>query len=225
MGKLYFDLSTRTPEQIAQIISAVPEDWCWLDGTLDAPQKLIDDGLAHPDAGYVLGGFVERGFKLASLHEYRHGRRSDEPIRRVDTLGIVTVPRLPAFVGFNEAGYRESFALPLPEVVRIAADLVRQGYLGGLSFFSGFRNNNKYDNPERARFQLVPSRELPDWSGVQITPRRELSPFLLLAWDPRHRGTREHLKPIIAACEAQGARFLGDTPDGWAQQMNAVVTA
>lgn len=225
MTQFYFDLSTRTPEQIAQIISAVPEDWCWLDGTLDAPQKLIDDGRVHPDAGYVLGGFEERGFRLASLHEYRHGRRQDEPIRRVDTHGIVTAPRLPAFVGFNEAGYRESFALPFTEIVRIAADLVRQGYLGGLSFFSGFRNNNKYDNPERARFQLVPSRELADWSGVQLTPRREMAPLLLLEWDPRHRGTHEHLKSIIAACEAAGAPCQGDTPDGWTANATTEATA
>lgn len=225
MGQFYFDLSTRTPEQIAAIIAAVPEDWCWLDGTLEAPQALIDGGRAHPDAGYVLGGYVERGFKLASLHEYRHGRRSDEPMRRVDTHGIVTVPRLPAFVVFDEAGYRESFSLPMSEVVRIATDLVRQGYLGGLSFYSGFRNNNKFDNPERARFQLVPSRELPEWSGEQLTPRRELPPLLVLAWNTRYRGMHEHLQPLIAACGAQGARCLGDTPDGWMANATTEVTA
>lgn len=225
MSQLYFDLSTRTPEQIAQIVSAVPADWCWLDGALEAPQKLIGAGRVHPDAGYVLGGFVERGFKLASLHEHLHGRREYESIRRVDTHGIVTSPRLPAFVEFDEAGYREKFALPFSEVVRIAADLVRQGYLGGLSFYSGFEDNNKYDNPERARFELTPSRELPDRTGTQLTVPRELAPHLKLVWFPRLGGEREKLRPIIAACEAQGAPCLGDTPDGWAAKSATEATA
>ncbi len=225
MGQFYFDLSTRTPEQIAAIISAIPESWCWLDGTLEAPQALIDGGQAHADAGYVLGGFVERGFKLASLHEFRHGRRPDESFRHVDIHGLITAPRLPAFVVFDEAGYRQSFVLPLSEVVRIAADLVRRGYLGGLSFYSDYRGNIKYDNPERARFQLVPSLELPDGSGERLTPRRQLPPFLRLEWHARYGGDSEKLDPLISACTAQGAACLGDTPDGWTPQTNATITA
>lgn len=222
MGKLYFDLSTRTPEQIAAIVSAVPENWCWLDGRLLAPAALVESGQAHADSGYILGGFSEGAVEMASKKS-----RTEEGSRpRADIHGLICKNVLPAFIGFFEAGYRQSSTLPLFQVIRIAADYVARGYESSdLTFFSGFHDNSKYENPERAEFHLQPWRDYMPFRGPELAPLATRPPMVALSWDARFGGAYEHLRPLIAACEAQGARFLGDTPDGWAQQTNAVVTA
>ncbi len=215
MERLYFDLSTRTPEQIARIVSFVPGNWCWLDGRLHAPEALVANGKAHPHTGFILGGFVDGAVKVGT-NLLQPSPESGLPRQYADISGLLCGNQWPAFICFDEAGYRESYTLPLPEVIRIVADYLRRGYESShLSFFSGFDDDAKYENPERAEFHLQPWRDHASFRGLELTPFAELPPMLVLSWDARCGGTRAHLRPIIAACEAHGAVCLGDTPNGW----------
>lgn len=220
MGKRYFDLSTRSHEQIARIIRAIPEEWCFLSGRLHAPTALVSAGKAHPHTGFVLDGLVHNTVKIGTkLLEPAPASGLPPPVPDVPPLVCGEV--LPGFVAFERAGYLQGGVLSLAQAAAIAAEYVRRGYESShLEFFVGDTGLRDQIAPAHARFHLLPWREF-ETLTVERLREPELRPMLELVWNPAKGGSEVMLQPLIVACEAEDAACVGDTPTGWASEQAA----
>ncbi|MFA4954837.1 MAG: hypothetical protein WC641_06005 [Patescibacteria group bacterium] len=113
--QLAFEIPTDTGIMNA-LIGAVPENWTWLDGRLNAPQKLLESGLVAADVSILING-------NPAAHILSEGR--DE-----DLTNFLSTPCFPGKMWFKRVGLRRSFAT----AKQVAVRYVVRGYTGRLKF-------------------------------------------------------------------------------------------
>lgn len=191
-GELFFKIPD-DQEVMVKLVEAVPANWSWVDGALDAPKNLVASGQVEENTGFVLRRFHSIQPTIIGSYDRNKGEWGNP-----DLFAIMVERKLPGFISFNEAGYN-SCIVTLELAKRIAVGFLRQGYCGGLHFYSGCCDNNKYDNPARCSLIFEP------WDGVKEMCREEAGPQparVKLEWDSQYYGKEEDIAPIVAVCRS-----------------------
>jgi hypothetical protein len=180
-------------EVMAQLIEAVPSNWSWVDGRLEAPSQLIHDNKVALNSGFALQRFH-------SIHPTIVGKKKDEEIINPDFYSLIVERKLPEFITFDEAAFETSYEGLTMEVIKsIAAAYVRCNYRGVLYFYSGYRHNYKYDNPARCSIKLF------RWSPTPFMrdeyPLEEYPPTVEIKWDRILGGEEKDVQPILSVCK------------------------
>jgi len=159
----------------------------WIDGEIVVPSEneklyFISRGDVAKETGYRIDTWGNTDVVGAWSKE--NARKRVVP----NLTDLCARKKWPAFVEFDEVGYNAppAFARGL----ELAAELVSQGYIGGLHCYSGCLHNEKYSNPERCIISVSKSWVV----GVN------------LRWDED-----EFVGPILALCKAE--KF--EEKDGW----------
>lgn len=202
-GRLCYELPT-DPDTVAYIVRAIPSGWKWIDGGLIAPRKLYEQGQIAENTRLSLSRFYSIHPTIIGAHdvpyEDQHALQRSKMI--VPKIDDVTLRRkFFSSVFFHEAGF-ETKEVTMDTLKELIEGLLRLGYKGSIHAFSGYRNNHKYDNPERFSFTHASTK-----GGTFINPS-PLPPHLSLAWHEEHDGKREHLDDLVHTIERVGLQEL-----------------
>lgn len=166
------------------LVQAVPSDWCWVDGMLQAPPATNPEHPCFDD--YSLSGFAIQRFHLIRPTVFAPDGKTE-----LDLVGLLCDRKLPAFVAFEEAGFGETIKFPVAR--EIAARYAKSGYRGWLWFYASNHRDRKHDSRARCWIDFPlggdeESRRFHEPAGVR------------LEWDERYGGKREDIEPIHEAC-------------------------
>lgn len=187
-GRLVFEIPD-SREVRARLVEAVPSEWTWVSGHLEAPKTFVSAGTADPITGYMFERF--HCIKPTVIGRWQESGKRETP----DLFAILTGEKLPGFVEFDQAGYGEP-AVTLAVAKRFAAFYICKGYLGELHFVSGFRDNDAAANPERCFIFLANGwRYSPFW--LQGNP-----PAIWMDWRGHWGGKEENIRAIAYTCRS-----------------------
>ena len=190
-GKLYFEIPEDS-EVMARLVESIPNDWSWVDGTLDASRAPIDAGEVLKNTGLLCDRF--------SINRLVVPRDRKE---KADLFGILVDRKRPGFVSFREAGY-DSHDFPLVLAKQFAAAFLNMAYRGWLTFFLNDYDNNKYDNGARCNFTFQP------WTGASMCGMNEevgpQPPRVKLEWNENYGGQPLDISPIESVCRELGLK-------------------
>ncbi len=196
MEKRLFEIVEDNSEVMVQIIEAVPSNWSWVDGLLNAPAQLISLGKVAPNSGFAL-----RRFHM--IHPTIIGREKEgnKTTLKADFYSMMVERKLPEFILLDEAAFETSSQGLTMEVIKsIAVAYVgRYNYRGGLYFYSGYRHNHKYDNPATCSIKLFRWSPLPFMKDEY--PLEEYSSTVEVKWDREFGGEEKDVQPILSVCE------------------------
>lgn len=193
-------------EAVAEIVRAIPSGWRWVDGYLSAPRELYRSGKVAGNTRLVISRFylikpTIIGADDVPYEDEKSLRKTEQGLLIPRIADVILRGKLCSSVSFDEAGFKPG-EISIDAVKELAGEFIRRGYKGRLHTYSGYQNNNKYDNPET--FSFTHART----GGGTIVHPRPLPPHISLEWDPRHGGKREHLESIIAELERIRVRQL-----------------
>ena len=182
----------QTPEDFAaraQIVAAVPDDWCKLDGRLQAPPGL-------PNVAY------DTGIRICEIHdnEPRLQRRRPKPPNeiplRADPYAIYCLGHHVGFIHFENAGFHvgKDMELSFINVKRFAAFFVGLGYIGSLTFVSWYGDSCREKEGARCSIHLQPWHEI----GKH---HQDHQPMVNLTWNTESYGKHDRVAPIEAVCQ------------------------
>lgn len=193
-GKLIFEIHD-SREVKAKLVEAVPSEWAWVSGRLEAPKTFVSAGTADPTTGYILQRFYS--IKPTVIGRWPEGGKRETP----DLFAVLSGEKLPGFLDFDEAGYGDS-AVTLAVAKRFAAFYIWKGYLGELRFASGFWDNNAVANPERCFIFLL--------NGWRYSPflSQGNPPAIWINWTERYGGKEENIRVIADACRSLGLKEI-----------------
>ena len=194
-SQLFFEIPD-DHEIRAKLVEAVPPDWSWLDGGLRASKTLLDLGQVEENTGFEVGRFHIIHPTIIGAYVGDGNGRREKP----NLFAIMVEQKLPGFILFDEAGYDASISLDLTQ--RIAAGFLRKGYCGGLHFYKGCYDNNKYENA--ARCDMLFER----WHGAPVFKEEagEQPARVKLEWNGDYRGKEEDIASIAAVCRSLNLR-------------------
>ena len=181
-----------------KLVEAIPDNWSFLDGQLNAPKSAINAGLVQEDTGFAVARFH-------SIKPTIIGRYDQKVQGRVEPnlFAIMVDGKLPGFVSFDEAGLeaRSKGDIKMALSKRIVIGFIRKGYLGGLHFYSDCISNNKYYNPARCDMAFQPWDAGPLYDGeCGPQPAR-----IKLSWADTSRGQID-IDPLRGICLSLGLR-------------------
>jgi hypothetical protein len=184
----FFEIPDETTTRV-RLVEAVPQTWSWMDGWLRAPEILLTSGAAIETTGFIFSRYRCISPIVVGKYDPTSGREF-EP----DLYAILAEQKLPGFIRFDMAGYGTEITLELAK--RIAMAYLGQDYTGWLNFYSGCRNNNKYNNPAFCQMKLDP------WCGAPLDHEEEgqQPSRIRLEWDDRYGGSSMTINPIVAVC-------------------------
>ncbi len=154
MSDLFYTFSKRA--YLTKIIThSHLETWCWLDGLLIAPKSFYELGNVALRTRIVLGRFS--GVTIEGAFDYPYPKKipSQKSQAKIvpDIYSLFIKNNSPSSILFDEAGFENS-PTSLGIVNHIAAGFVEKGYGGYLNLFSGYKNNDPFDNPETMKLLL-----------------------------------------------------------------------
>lgn len=198
-GAYAFQLPAGDIKAAVALTQAVPPDWSWIDGQLDASlQAIVAKRVTQ--AGWKLDRF--RGLQVMTLLPEGESfwRLSAEEgelslmARREAYLQLLTNTAEPLFVNFYEAGFDEAEwgTLPLESIKQIAISYMQRGYSGDLFFYSNCYNNCGAYNPESCSLHLRPfSQHFPPRGTVSKTYVELVQEMAAAVTDGNFAGARE----------------------------------
>lgn len=187
-GELIYQLPPFS-ESLAEIVQAVPATWSCVDGLLLAPPSFYENGqvarqtmlIVSPlGLSHIVDDFWEYDPSTFPLEEVSPGK-------------------LFSSFYFSEAGLGNQ-GFPFEQVRELIARMLRKGYRGEATFFSGYRNNSPFKNPERFRFTHSPER-VGNSQGL-------FPPHLRLCWDDGYNGRRENLSSLLEIIQRMNLEVL-----------------
>jgi len=192
-GKLLYELPEKRKDLI-EIVSSIPSYWSWIDGRLFATRELYNSGKIATNTRLFISRFYSIKPTIQGVHDTPY---EDHPIDVIE--GEIFGPKIHdvlfggklfSSVVFDEAAFDTPNKITMDMVKKLVEEFLRMGYMGWISAFSGFRNYNKYDNPESFNFQYG-EREWP-------TPTSKFTaPHISLEWNQEHFGKKENLEGIL----------------------------
>ncbi len=193
MNELFFQIPD-DQKIIVQLAEAIPSNWAWINGELNAPEALIASGQAVKDTGFKLSLFhAIKSTIVTKCSQVERGRIKPE------LFEIMVEQKLPGFVNFDQAGDDEE-EVTFELAKRIAIGFLQKGYSGDLRFFSGHRNkeDNNYQQQKlkHDHFARCDMRH-----GSNASPAR-----VRLEWNSRHSGREEDLASIATVCHSFNLR-------------------
>jgi|GEM_PF-6847073 len=151
--------------------------WTWIEGSLRPPAGLA--GVAKA-VGYDVGPHSQR----LQVHSSRQADRAAFVVKRL----------LPAYVGFELAGFEER---AFEEARKIAQGFVEMGYRGRLLVVAKSHGTNRDYNGARCNFQLS------SWEGTWSSDESGNQPARLrLTFDSRYGGIEKDLEYILSECRS-----------------------
>lgn len=184
-------------EKLGQIVLSVPSNWCWVNGYLKAPRALYEKGEIAQNMKLILSRFHSIQPMYQSIEDYPYEEQSLHTGRSsyVDSslLDIVLEKRWPSSVVFDEAAF-ETRKITIDMINRIINKFLILGYKGSASYYSGYRANSPFKNPERFAFTHI---------------RNEIE----LHWDEKYDGKQENLKPIVTQLEKLNSRLISTSQE------------
>ena len=190
MPEFKFELPKK-PEDLGEIVSAVPINWSWIDGVLLAPDNLYREGTTiASNTRLILSrfkGVYYRG-QIDYPSDFTGTRLEDREGRTlpIDVAAVTLGRRLPSSIAFDEAGYEHRWDTPMETLIEVASGFLTKGYQGRICFYSGCVDNDKYANP--ARF------------GIDSTLNVRYSPSL--------DGAEKDIAPILHAIKKLGLKAI-----------------
>jgi hypothetical protein len=163
-GAFAYELPFGDTQVARRLIAAVPPNWSWISGQLDAPLQAAFEGKVA-GAGYILDRFHDvvigtlRSVSREAWWRLETSERADISMQHREGAYQLTALRLlPLFVRFKEAGFDqgEHGLMPFELAKRIAMEYTALGYLGDLFFHSDCYDNRGHQNPERCDLHLAP---------------------------------------------------------------------
>lgn len=188
-NKLLYELPTDN-RKVAVIVDAIPSDWCWIDGFLGAPRLLYEQRRVAHNTGLLISRFYSIkptiiGVDDVPFEDIYTLRERNQGLIVPQINDIVLRGKLHSSVRFDEAGFQTP-QLPLSAVKELAREFILLGYKGWMSAYSAYKNNHKFDNPERVSFTHSHT------PGGTITNPSPLPPHISLKWDEKFGGIREN---------------------------------
>ncbi len=169
---------------IRSLVAAIPDDWGWLDGCLEAPADKIADGTALDSTGLLFDRLNEKVVTSRTPQGL-------ETRRQPDYFALFVEDKLPGFVSFHEAGYEDRIRLTLKKAKSLADGFLMKGYRGSLNFYRDCRHNRKYSN----------SASVSIFCGDKENDiGRDETPFVQVSWDEEYHGSESHVASILAIC-------------------------
>lgn len=170
-------------DKLIEIIDSIPSNWSWIDGFLSAPKELYKkDKIAKNTRLYISRWYSINPTILGAddvPFEKEYGLRKKEEFVIPNLFEVLCERKLFSSVSFNEAGFETS--------QKFIKYFIGLEYRGWISADRGYRDNNKYHNPERFSFSHLPKRVFGE----------ELPLHISLEWDKEYGGKKENLLQII----------------------------
>ncbi|MBI2637102.1 MAG: hypothetical protein HYW81_02830 [Parcubacteria group bacterium] len=173
-GRLFFRISAEgqeAQEAMIKLVEAVPENWVWVDGRLQAPERLTASGEAAATVGVRISAALptirgEGGF--AGLPDVLAERKRF------------------GFVEFEKAGGR-SGVVTFQLAKRVAESLVRKGYRGDLQFYRGSFYHSTDEFPARCSIRSKA------WEGSPLSDDEPLAQpaRVRVDWEEQFGGSRD----------------------------------
>lgn len=194
LSRLCYELP-QDREAVAEIVRAIPSNWCWIDGQLSATRELYQRGQIAENTRLFISRFYSIKPTIIGSDDVPYEDDGSARIRKEGIIlpkisDIILRKKLFSSVSFNESAF-ESNGVPMDLVKELAEGFIQMGYKGWIDAFSGYENNHKYDNPER--FSLTYASER---CGSVLLP-----PNISLCWNPKFGGKKENLDGIIIQLE------------------------
>lgn len=173
-----FELPLHDRALAAQLIAAVPANWRWVNGQLDAPLELVAENLVAR-AGYKIGRF--RSVEVATLldgandHDWTEAERAMVLMyKREAILELLAQGLNPLFVNFDQAGFDQANwgIMPFESAKQVAIAHVGLGYVGDLFFYSNCYDDYAHQNPEDCEIHLAAFSE-----HFRPSPKSKIKPF------------------------------------------------
>lgn len=177
---------------LIEIIDSIPSNWSWIDGGLTPTKQLYGiDKIAKNTRLRISRWYSIKptiiGVDNVPFEEER-GLRERKEFVIPDLFGALCEGKLFSSVHFDEAGF-ETPEISIGIVKKFVRYFLELGYKGWISAYSGYRNNHKYDNPERFHFSHY-------HQGTSVFGP-ELPPHISLEWEEEYSGKKENLSQII----------------------------
>lgn len=165
-------------EILAELIGIIPATWCWIDGILTAGRELYEKNMIARNTRLCLSRFHDINPTIIPVYDVPFEDKNDkkEKPKTPNFPEIFLKGKLVSSVSFDEAGF-ESYALPFYTARDLASEFIRLGYKGWLYAYSGYRDNNKFDNPERFEISHKDGKIKLQWDESNDGKRENLDVF------------------------------------------------
>ena len=199
--KLIYELPEDNIEKIAKCINAIPSNWSWVDGCLTAPKKLYEQGKIAENTRLNISRFYSIKPTIIGYNDAPFGEKAarKEGLIAPKLIDIILKGKLYSSIDFYEAAF-ETSECNMDTVKELAIGFIEKGYNGVILAYSGYNDNNKYDNPER--FGISTSHTEESFHSPAMPAH------IKLTWDKEHGGKKENLKEIIKTIEKLGLKEL-----------------
>jgi hypothetical protein len=196
--KLIYELPE---DKVAKIINSIPSNWRWVDGFLIAPKKLYEEGKIAENTRLKISRFYSIKPTIIGYNDapFEEEAERKEGLIAPKLTDILLKGKLFSSIHFDEAGF-ETAEYNIDTVKELAIGFIQKGYKGWIRGYSGYRNNNKYDNPEKLCISNSHTEESFD--------NPAMPPHIELEWDKEYGGKRENLSKIINTIEKFGLKEL-----------------
>ena len=199
--KIIYELPEDNIEKITKCINAIPSDWNWVDGFLIAPKKLYEQGKIAENTRLNIGRFYSIKPTIIGYNDAPFGKEEarTKGLIAPKLTDIILKGKLYSSVHFDEAAF-ETSEYNMDTVKELAIGFIEKGYKGRIEAYSGYRNNNKYDNPETLGISTSYTEK--SFHSLAMPAHIELE------WDKEHGGKKENLSKIIKTIEELGLKEL-----------------
>lgn len=197
-GRLIYELPL-DKKVVAGVIDAIPSNWCWIDGVLESPRELREQGKIAESSILYIERFHSikptiRGVTNFDISPGAEGRYT--PPNLVD---IFANGKYPLRIIFEQAGFQSSPEITIDSAKNIAREFILLGYSGFISVKRAYRHNSPSCTPKT--FSI--------WQeGKQEGRNKNLPPSVELEWDEEGGGKREHLESIVKQLDNLGLKEL-----------------
>lgn len=192
-GKVFFRIEPYDQQAVTRLVESVPDNWAWMDGRLQAPERQPAPELGA--SGKAIGLQIDPD-RLEVAHDSGRGDEWE---------GLLDI--LEGRAGFSFVNFRGAGAgiMKFSVAKRIALILLRQGFRGDMLFYRGSYYCRSADTIE---FPVLCSIHCQPWTGSPLSddePGRQPA-RVRVEWQEEFGGRPEDVAPILEACRELGLK-------------------
>lgn len=194
-GKLSYEFPSER-KNVIELVRAIPSNWSWVDGYLYATKELYSSDRVAENTRLLISRFYSINPNIVGTDdvpfEEQDLRRERKPRSNPKITDIVLRHKLFSSILFDEAAF-ETPEISIETVKELAEGFIGMGYKGWIHSYSGYRDNNKFANPERYYFNH-------DYQGSPASVSVE--------WDEGNGGKKENLEGILKIIQSLSLKEL-----------------